>query len=416
MRRALIVSFDLIRTGEPEVALSTASLLAHLRHDPAHGKEFEVAHLGFNLLDFPAADTLEAAQEAICKHHLGSLDTIALSCYVWCEPIVKGVISRLRKMGFRGKIVLGGYQISYASREELPSLYPGADIFISGYAEASLREALLMDRPPAPVVLAEEVDFQQLPSPYLGNDLPISDGQAMVRLESKRGCPFRCSFCNHRDLKRNEVHRHPLERLFLELEFLKAKGVGKVNFLDPVFNQGKDYLLLMQHMADIQFRSLVAFQTRFELIRGEEGTRFLDLAQQLNVELEFGLQTAVESESRTINRRNRPDAIRDVMRQLGERKIPYEVSLIYGLPGQTVDSFRQSIDFLRENGCERIVAFPLMLLRGTELFAQRERWEFKERPMGDFGIPVVYESATFSEGEWQTMRDIADQLSPHQRV
>jgi radical SAM superfamily enzyme len=192
--------------------------------------------------------------------------------------------------------------------------------------------------------------------------------------------------------------------------------VGKINFMDPVFNMGREYLELMQHMADIRLGSQIALQTRFELIRNSEGERFLDLAAELGAHLEFGLQTAAEDEGKTINRRNRSDAVESALHRIRDRGISFEVSLIYGLPGQTVRSFRESIDFLQRNGCERIVAWPLMLLRGTELHGQREQWGYRERPMGRFGIPVAYQSASFTEAEWHQMRVIAEGLASHSRV
>jgi coproporphyrinogen III oxidase-like Fe-S oxidoreductase len=104
------------------------------------------------------------------------------------------------------------------------------------------------------------------------------------------------------------------------------------------------------------------------------------------------------------------------MQRLNDAGVSYEVSLIYGLPGQTLASFAESICFLRDNGCEKITAFPLMLLRGTELFADKSRWGFTERPEGRFGIPVVFESNSFSENDWWTMRQIAEELAPTERV
>lgn len=416
MKTALLISFDLLREGEPETTLSIASLLAHLKNDPEHGSRFVVEHAPFNLLAHDSDAAVDLAVDAVLAGGVGSLDTIAISSYVWAEREVSYLLRRLRGLGYRNKIVLGGPQISYATRDQLPLLYPQADIFITGYAESSLRSAILMPRPDTAVVLSEDVAFDELPSPYLTGELTVAAGQQRVRMESRRGCPFRCAFCAHRDLKRNEVHRAPLDRAKAELDFLAGRAVRKVNFLDPVFNQGREYLSLMEHMVERQFEALVTFQSRFELIRNEEGERFLDYAGRLNAHLEFGLQTAIESEAKAIKRRFPRDVVQRSIRRLNDQKVSYEVSLIYGLPGQTLESFTESIFFLRENGCERITAFPLMLLRGTELFDEKEQWGFKERPEGRFGIPVVYESNTFSEREWRTMQQIADELMPTERV
>lgn len=416
MRNALIVSFDLIREGEPETTLSIGSLLASLKSDPAYGAEFEVEHVGINLLTCTTEAAVAQAMDAVHQRGIGTCDTVAVACYVWCEREVCECIRRLRKCGYRNKIVLGGPQISYATRERLAAFYPQADVFITGYAEAALRSAILMEKPSAPQVIAEDVAFSDLPSAYLSGEISVAAGQARVRMETRRGCPFRCAFCAHRDLKKHAVHRHPLERATAELDLLATRNVRKVNFLDPVFNQGKEYLDLMEHMVQKRFESLVTFQSRFELIRNEEGERFIDLAAKLNAHLEFGLQTAMDDEGKAVNRRNSQEAVRRAMYQLKKQGISYEVSLIYGLPGQSVRSFAESILFLRDNGCERITAFPLMLLRGTELFAEKEKWGYQERQEGQFGIPVVYRSNSFTERDWSVMKEMADDLMPNERV
>lgn len=78
------------------------------------------------------------------------------------------------------------------------------------------------------------------------------------------------------------------------------------------------------------------------------------------------------------------------------RGISYEVSLIYGLPGQTLDSFQRGIDHLQRKGCTVIKAWPMMLLPGTKLCDQKEQWGMEEEPIGEFRIPVVT-SSTITE-------------------
>lgn len=416
MRKALIISLDLIRCGEPATPLSTASLIAYLRNAPGYAETFTVEHLGINLLDEDRDTEMGAVEAAVRECDPGRFHTIAIACYVWSERVTGELLTVLRRSGFKGTLVLGGPQISYAARSDLPALYPEADIFITGYAEAALHRAIVDAPPERPAFLSDEVDFDALASPYLSGALHVAPGQERVRMETRRGCPFRCSFCAHRDLQRNGLYERPQERVRAELDWLAERGVGKVNFLDPVFNWGSEYIGLLEHMADTDFRPAVTFQSRFELIRNADGERFVELAGRLNAQLEFGLQTASESEGKDINRKNSLAGIKSAMGALDRGKVPYEVSLIYGLPGQTVQSFADSILFLQDNGCTRIVAFPLMLLRGTDLFAQKEKWGFRERPEGRFGIPVVVESSSFSEADWFQMKEIAEGLDAHERV
>ncbi|MGE3509824.1 MAG: dTMP kinase, partial [Vicinamibacterales bacterium] len=54
-----------------------------------------------------------------------------------------------------------------------------------------------------------------------------------------------------------------------------------------------------------------------------------------------------------------------------------------------------------------IKAFPLMLLRGTPLEHDRERWNLHERGVE---MPVVVSSSTFNEDEWEWMASISEAL------
>ena len=85
------------------------------------------------------------------------------------------------------------------------------------------------------------------------------------------------------------------------------------------------------------------------------------------------------------------EKVSNVIASLNERGVPNEVSLIYGLPFQTLESFRASVDWCLSRGMPRVRAWPLMLLRGTGLEAQRDQWGFVES--GEGGIPIVVEAA-----------------------
>ncbi len=59
---------------------------------------------------------------------------------------------------------------------------------------------------------------------------------------------------------------------------------------------------------------------------------------------------------------------------------------------------------------KKICAYPLMLLKGTELYAQKDKWGLKEMPLGDYQIPTVCESNSFSYDEWTMMDNLASKL------
>jgi radical SAM superfamily enzyme YgiQ (UPF0313 family) len=404
----------LIREGEVNQSLAIASILALLKSDTRITDKMVFHHLSINSFKFGNQASSEIFYEYLKTYNFSKIDFIAISAYIWNEFLTNNLISYIRKIGFNGKIILGGYQITYAEQKLLKNYYPNADIFISGYAEKSLQTLFLGNN--NQTFLNEGIDFSQMPSPYLTNELAISVGTKMIRLETKRGCPYRCTFCAHRDLNFNKVYKHPLEKVFTEIDYIKNKEIKRVNILDPIFNVGKDYLDIMKEINQVKSKATFTLQTRFENIKGEEGVKFLELCADGNFHLEFGLQTINEQESEIVNRKNDREKIENSINLLKEYNISYEVSLIYGLPSQTLDSFRKSIDFVSNKGCKTIKAYPLMLLRGTELYEQKEKWDLKENNIGEFNIPTVTSSNSFTKDEWLVMNDLANKLNETERI
>ena len=258
-------------------------------------------------------------------------------------------------------------------------------------------------------------DFNEIPTIYASGEIPIIENQKMVRLETKRGCPYKCTFCAHRNVLKSKVEKHSKNKIFEELAFLKEKKVKRINILDPIFNAGNEYLDIMQEINRLNMNAEITLQTRFEFIHSKEGEIFLDLAEKIGAQLEFGLQTINENEQKVIKRGNQKDKISNVLTELNKRGIHYEVSLIYGLPTQTLESFKKSIDFVQNNKCENIVAYPLMLLKGTEIYEDKEKYGFKEEILGDFNIPTVTSSNSFTKSDWLKMKKIAHSLEKKYR-
>jgi radical SAM superfamily enzyme YgiQ (UPF0313 family) len=415
-KNVLLVSFDIRRPGEPAASYAVASLKASLLASPAvqaHIEAIESVSIGVP----HAACSLDLIHEAL--HHAGvsgwgAYDTVAVSAYIWSDDWTKTFITMLRKEGYMGKIVLGGYQISYATLADLVPAYPEADLFLGMYAESSIIEAVRMARPAQPKYLANTdypVDFNALPPLYASGLMPVRFGQEMVRMETKRGCPMKCAFCQYRDFSTNKVHKINQSRTLDDLTYLSQLNVGKINFTDAIFNTGSDYLEVTQHLKDLNVRSLLSFQIRPEYLHSATGNRFLDLASELNVVLEFGFQTSDPVENEAIQRHNHYEKIDRAAQLVQERDIPFEISLIYGLPHQTVDSFQKSIDYSLSLNPARVVAFPLMLYRGTPLYEQKAHYAFQEEVIGEYNVPVVTSSHTFTRDEWEIMHGMAERLN-----
>ena len=99
--------------------------------------------------------------------------------------------------------------------------------------------------------------------------------------------------------------------------------------------------------------------------------------------------------------------VRQNLTKIIDAGIEYEVSVIYGLPEQTLDSFRETINWCLSMKTPVIKAFPLMLLRGTDTEKRKDTWGFVES--GD-SMPVAIQSDTFSFEDWLQMSKISQSL------
>jgi radical SAM superfamily enzyme YgiQ (UPF0313 family) len=402
--RLVLVSLDWGRAKDPSLSLGHASLLARLAVEPSA----QVTPLSFavNAPTFRKESVLAAILDATG----GRAAFVAIGAFIWNEPVVRWLLPALRGTGFTGRIILGGPQVSF-SPIGVDALYPDADVFIRGYAEDALATfvasggALL----PLGVTLrsadhsahSARPDLAALPSPLLTGVLRPG---AFLRWEAQRGCPYSCSFCQHRESgSRMRFGVLPQGRVLRELEVIASSSVTDLAVLDPVFNMNPHAEAILRTLADLGYRGRVSLQCRFELLTAS----FLDACSRLDVHLEFGLQTIHEREMRAIGRLNNLVKVDAAVAMLRASGVPFEVSLIYGLPEQTLDSFRASVDWCHQRSVSVVRAFPLMLLRGTALDQGRERWKLVE---SNDAIPVVTQSSSFTHAEWLRMHKLAAEL------
>ncbi|MDR1444341.1 MAG: radical SAM protein [Treponema sp.] len=401
MKNILIISFDTINNEEYPASYSIASLLASLKSDTS--EKMNIVHWPFNTLE---NDFEQKLYNKLKLNNINQFERIAISVFVWSELIVRKLLESEYFINYRGIIILGGRQI-IGEENNLINDYPRCKIFVIGYGENIIKDAISMniDKPKFLYGNSKDLNF---PSPYLTNELSVLENQKMVRMETKRGCPYSCDFCAHRDLTDNKVYDFPYDRIKSELDLFKQKRVEKINIIDPIFNFGNEYLNILDYIYNNKINSKISLQARFEQIKGENGRRFIDMCGKLNIVLEFGVQSLIEKEYNSIGRENDIENITRIVKDLNKKGIDYEISIIYGLPEQSPKTFQETIDRLASMECKSIKAYPLMLLKGTKLYKNKEKWNLKEKIFEN--IPLVIESNSFSEKEWEKMKKIAEQF------
>ena len=407
-RKIILIDFFWTRDQDPRIPLGHASILASLQIKTN-------LHVCSITIPVNKKHTVEDVTNQILRETLGMLPSqvdIAFGAYIWGENLLQQVLGRLRTAGFLGRIILGGPQISYSS-SELETLYPEADVFIRGYGEQVLCElAITIEKRNIIGVhwagktdqkRQANVELEHLPSPWL-NEIISLEKQEFVRWETQRGCQFRCAFCQHREAGSRLKNRFfKRTRIEAEIELFCQSNVKKIAVLDPIFNMRPDAVSILEAFTKRAFKGHLSFQCRAETMTEE----FLIMASKLDVCLEFGLQTIHRNEGKAIERQNNIKKIDRVLTLVRELNINHEVSLIFGLPLQTLDSFKETIQWCLKREIPVIKAFPLLLLRGTKLEQKREQWQLR-----DIGrtMPIVIKSSSFCFDDWKIMMKLSEAL------
>src|SRR3990167_4521622 len=424
-RDLILVSLDWTRPKDPPLSLGHASLLANIKHQNITVSEKSWA---VNSDDF----SHHQVTDFIMQHASDNSD-VGLGAFVWNEKAVQNILNDLRRYQFPGRVILGGPQVSYV-KQGLENFYPQADIFVRGYADTVLTKLMQSgeDFPDIKGVhYANQPDLGFSAVPELDNAIsPFLSGiiqlQRFIRWETQRGCSFRCAFCQHREPNDSMKRRNlSLPRVMQEVDWItQHPEIQDIAVLDPIFNSGPYYLAILQKLHEGKYRGKLALQCRLEMVKKE----FLDAIEQLNktgeVVLEFGLQTIHPHEQKIIDRLNNMKRVEEVLSEVRKRKITCEISLIFGLPQQTVSSFSKSIEFCKLHQVPIIHAFPLMLLRGTPLYHQKkslgliESCEIASDKIDriQIDIPHVVASPSFTYEEWREMADLAASLEHYNKT
>ena len=423
-RRLILLSLDWTRPKDPPLSLGHASILANLVK-----KGVNVASMEYSV-NSPSYTWTQVVEdiENMLKSFGGNLANtdIGIGAFIWNETSVQNITESVKQLGFPGRVILGGPQVSYSS-PGIEHEYPYADVFIRGYAEDVMFKLMTAEsnkpikgvhyRGEPDLAWRSQVDLDNLTSPYLSG---LIKPQPFLRWETQRGCPFMCSFCQHRESGDHLKRRNLLpKRVEDEIDFFCKNNVDDLAVLDPTFNSGPFYLDVLRRFVRNKYRGKIALQSRFEMVKEP----YLDLCEQLNetglVQLEFGLQTIHSNEAKAVRRGNPLERIKRSIMDINSRNLLYEVSIIFGLPNQTLESFEETVQFCLDHKVPVVKAFPLMLLRGTELEEKKEEWDLIESPVsaGDLidrvqdGIPHVVASSSFTVEDWSRMAEIANNLA-----
>ncbi|MBI5360160.1 MAG: radical SAM protein [Planctomycetes bacterium] len=196
-----------------------------------------------------------------------------------------------------------------------------------------------------------------------------------VTFETMRGCPFKCRYCSWA-VGGGNVRFKPLSEVFEGLKPLLAHPkTGRVFITDSdLFVNKKRGKEILRFLLENNTRKLpVIFEMNPELVDDE----IVELVAQFDEdEFAFGLQSSSEAVLESINRKFNPHLYRQNVQKLRKAKPDSKIwfSLIVGLPGDTLETFKDSLNFAIAMRPHSLYIHEFLCLPGTEFYKDQEKY------------------------------------------
>jgi len=339
-------------------------------------------------------------------------DLVGLSCYCWDLDAQLRLASRLREAAPTTRIVLGGPSASYRSAELLRD-NPAVDAVVRGEGEQTLLDIVERDdadlsgvpgvtwrgpggeprqepdRPVAP-------DLAALPSPLLSGVLEPPRQNLM--LELSRGCRYRCTYCAWKT-HGGGVRAVPEARVRDELSWALDRGYEHAFVIDSALNDDDDRLAGIARAAravDPERRLAHSyFVNHAFLSKGQVADLDSLRPHEVTIGLESLSPRAMKAAGRKPLDEDRFAAALDLLSEIA----PATVSLMLGMPGDDLEGFRRTLDFvarLAERPGRPRVRFArahwMLIAPGSYLWRRSDRYGLDIAPQG---VPYVLGSESF---------------------
>jgi radical SAM superfamily enzyme YgiQ (UPF0313 family) len=313
---------------------------------------------------------------------------IGFSCYVWNIDFVNRLAKNLKVLLSDVVIMYGGGQIRGNYVNYLFNNEKCVDICFEGEGELTFQKVILscidksgledikgisflnkngeiVNTGKADIVS----DMNEIPSPYIGKEL--EKGGAYL-LETFRGCPYRCSYCIWGEL--GSIREYTMERVEEELITVLRSQPSHIMFTDATFNMKKVRAkriisIIIEELKSGRVKPFSGlFENKLEII-DQEYADLLDELMNLNplFTFEFGLQSSSSEASKLMRR---PFSTQRYLKawDLFSDKLQSMaiIDCIYGLPGDDIANFKDTVDFAYALKPHSIQCFRLSILPGSQ--------------------------------------------------
>ncbi len=186
-------------------------------------------------------------------------------------------------------------------------------------------------------------------------------------VHTSRGCPFRCDFCYNSAAERMYVNRN-IDDVLADI---KAIGMKHIMFIDDNFAGNpkwtEEFLNAIKPMG-LKWNAAVSINIAFN-------EKLLDLMKDSGCRSLFiGFESiSAESIDGVHKIQNSTDTYEKAIKAIHDRGIMINASFVFGLDGDTPETFQRTLDFIVKNKIETVTSHILTPYPGTALYERMKK-------------------------------------------
>lgn len=366
---------------------------------------------------------------------------VLVSNYVWSHSHCLTLSERVKELSPGSVTVHGGPDTPKyeADVEAYFRAHPHVDVAVRGEGErttAELLDALAgrLDGGPVDLSILADVpglsyrdgdhivrtpdreriaDLDTVPSPYLtglfdGYAEAATEGahfQALV--ETNRGCPYGCTFCDWGSATLSRVRKFSQERVFAELEWCARNGASVLMLADANFGMMPRDVAIAEKIAELKDIYGCPDVISLAFAKNSMGNRkaIIEVLVKAGIMTEgvVSLQSLSDTTLAAVERKNIKVAkYDDLATQFRRADLPLWVELMLGLPGSTVESFRNDLqDCIEREVPVRINLTELLVNSPMNAPDYKERFQIETARYGNQDL--VVSTSTFTRRDRDEM-------------
>lgn len=257
------------------------------------------------------------------------------------------------------------------------------------------------------------VDIDTIPSPYLTglfDEVGRRESDTII-LETNRGCPYGCTFCDWGSATLSRIRKFSLQRVKDEMEWAAKRGIANFGVADANFGILERDVEIAEWAVELKARYGVPreFQVTYAKNRVKNLVRIVRLLAEAGIvtQAAVSVQTMDKQVLQIVKRKNLSlDQHVPLVQEFEDLNLPIYSDIMLGLPGSTVDTTRGDLQFCidreihyRPNPTQLLVNSPM----NDE--AYRREYGIVARPR-----EFLLESATYTREDMRVMSDLAEYL------